>query len=388
MPDSLFRTLIKTDLIVSLRAVSTLLLFFALCSAISGIGDISTFNRLGKKIIGRFLFFDFVIAAFTACYTLLFISVESDSNISGSSFSAVYEMILNIVPSDIITPFQSGNTFQLIFLAAVLGTVLIILGERVSPVKHAISLLNEISKFTVLLITRLLPFFIFLSIFNLILSDFGNIGKDIMAFVKIYVLTIFGCYAITLFYLSTVSISLCVNPILLIRKLLPVHLTALTTASSIATFALNLETSERYLGISQKIVNFTVPIGHVLFKTGSIIAFFVMSACMAEIFGIAITPLWIIKAVFVVILVSIAIPPVAGAGLMGYTVIFAQLSIPSHAVAVAVAAEVFLDFIFTACTVSCLQLEMILGANSIGALDKKILKKPIDYSRNKKDEGK
>ena len=103
-----------------------------------------------------------------------------------------------------------------------------------------------------------------------------------------------------------------------------------------------------------------------------------MAACMAEVFGVAITPLWVIKAVFVVVLVSMATPPVFGAGIMAYTIIFAQLTIPSPSIAIAAVTEVFLDFIITACTVSCLQLEMIFGANSIGVLDKKILRMPID----------
>ena len=362
----------------ALRAASTPLIFLALCTSISDIGDISVFNRLGKRIICRFLAFDLVAAVFAACFAIPFLPVEYDSKISASNFSAIYDMILNIVPSNVISPFQDGNALQLLFLSMVLGIVLLLLGSRVSPVKSMLSMLNEVANFIMIYISRFLPLFIFLSVFNIFLSELGIIGNDIKGFIKMPVISILGCYLIIIFYLLAVSLRFRVSPILLSKKLIPVHLTALTTASSIAAFAVTVDTCRRFFGISKNACNFAVPLGQVIFKPGGIISVFIVVACLAEIYGIAITPLWIVNAVIIVALVAIATPPIPGAGLMAFSVIFTQLSLPPEAIAIAAVAESVLDFTLTACSVSCLQLELVFGMNGIGLLDKKILRGSVD----------
>ncbi|MCF0248588.1 MAG: cation:dicarboxylase symporter family transporter, partial [Synergistes sp.] len=260
----------------------------------------------------------------------------------------------------------------------VLGIVLLLLGSRVSPVKSMLSMLNEVANFIMIYISRFLPLFIFLSVFNIFLSELGIIGNDIKGFIKMPVISILGCYLMIIFYLLAVSLRFRVSPILLSKKLIPVHLTALTTASSIAAFAVTVDTCRRFFGISKNACNFAVPLGQVIFKPGGIISVFIVVACLAEIYGIAITPLWIVNAVIIVALVAIATPPIPGAGLMAFSVIFTQLSLPPEAIAIAAVAESVLDFTLTACSVSCLQLELVFGMNGIGLLDKKILRGSVD----------
>ncbi|MCF0247254.1 MAG: cation:dicarboxylase symporter family transporter, partial [Synergistes sp.] len=358
----------------ALRAVSTPLIFFAVSSSISDIGDISRFNRLGKRIIGRFLIFSIIVSVFTACCIFPFLSVKYGSGSHGTGLYAVYKMILDIVPSDIVTPFQSGNALQVIFLAIVMGMVLLVLGDRVSPVRDALSLLNIVTNFIMALISRLLPVFVFLCILNIFLSDFtAGFGT----FIKILFLAVTCCYLVITFYFIAVSVRFRVKPAVLLKKLLPVHLITITTASSSAAFTTNLETCEKYLGISRNIVNFAVPLGQVIFKPGGIIEYLVVTAALAEIYGVAMTPLWIVNAVIIVTLTLIAAPPIPGAGLMLFTLIFSQLSIPAEAIAVAVVADGILDFFNTSCNLSSLQLELIFDANDSGMLDKDVLRKRV-----------
>ena len=358
----------------ALRAISTPLIFFAICSAICEMGDIATFNRFGKRIMYRFILHALFVSIIVACYIISFVSAESGQGHLGSDFSSIYKMVLDIVPSDGVTRFQSGNTLQVIFIAIVTGLVLLILGDRISPVKTAVYLLNEIANFTMVLFSRIIPLFVFLSIFGIFLS---HITSGLGEFLKIPILFIAGSYSIIAIYITAASITFRLSPLLLIKKLLPVHVIGLTTASSAVSFGKNLETSEHYLGIPREITNFAVPIGQVAFRPGAILEYFVVAGCLAEFFGIPVTLPWIAKAVIVITLTSIAAPPVPGAGLMVFSVIFAQLSIPPEAIAIGAVADAVLDFPNTACSVTSLQLELIFGAKALGKLNKRILKEPI-----------
>ena len=359
----------------ALRAVCSPLIFLAICSSVSDFGDISLLERVGSKILGRFIIAAFITAAAAVCIFVPFFSSGSGTHSSNTDYTSVYKMILDIVPSDIITPFQTGNALQIIFLASVLGIVLLVLGDRVSPVKMAVFLLDEIVNYITLLISRFMPLFVFLSIFNIFLS---HISAGTGSFVKLLLFGILGSYFLLLLLVFAASIYFKVGPFLLIKKLLPVHLIVLSTASTVASFAVNLDISERCLGIPKKIVNFAVPIGQVLFRPGIIIEYSAIAVFLSGFYGVEATPLWITKAILISALLSIATPPIAGAGLMVFSILFAQLSIPAEAIAIAAVADAVMDFPTTACSVSCMQLGLLFETDSAGMLDKDSLRRQLD----------
>lgn len=41
----------------------------------------------------------------------------------------LYQMVLNIIPGNIISPFQTGNALQIIFLACICGAGTLVLGD-------------------------------------------------------------------------------------------------------------------------------------------------------------------------------------------------------------------------------------------------------------------
>lgn len=164
---------------------------------------------------------------------------------------------------------------------------------------------------------------------------------------------------------------------MLLRKLLPTYLIALSTASSSEALATNLETCEKQLGISERIAGFAVPLGQVIFKTGSAVGFFVLALGLAEFYGVAMPLSWVVTGVLVSGLLAIAAPPVPGGSLSCYTVLLTQLGIPEEAIGLAVAGNVILDFFMTSCGISCLQSELILVSNRLGMLDVEVLRREM-----------
>ena len=356
-----------------LRTISSPMIFLAICGGIFNIGDMTVMGKIGKKVIGRIVLLTFLVSAATALCIVWFFPLELSSGGAGmSGFSAIYQIVLDIVPSDLVSPFLNGNTLQVIFLGAAVGVALLVLGDRAAVVRTFIEQVNGVVQFLMEAIGRLIPVFVFLSLFALMGSD---LGAGITGILKAIVIAFVGCAVMMLLFIGILSVRQKVSFRLLVKKLLPTFLIGFTTASSSAAFATNLETCEKQLGVPPVLVNFAVPLGQVLYMPGFIVSFSGICLCMAENYGIAITPAWVVTMVIVVGLLSMAMPPVPGGALTAFAVMFVQLGIPNDAVALAAAINAVVDFIATASNLTCLQVEVVTVSGKLGMLNRECLKK-------------
>lgn len=353
-----------------LRAISSPLIFFAVCWGIISIGDIAVVGKIGKRLIGRMIARTFIVGILLTLLLTPFFGISRGSDQAlGSGFAEIYDMVLNIIPSDIVSPFLEGNALQIIFLGVCVGVALLILGQRASAVQELVIQCNEVVNFLMGGVGKLVPVFVFLSIFNLLLGE----QADYMGIVKILVIVIPGCLALCLYYIVAIAVTYHVSPVLLIKKLLPTFLVGLSTSSSSAAFGINLETCIKELGIPKKVANFAIPLGQVIYKPDCVVCFMTIALCMAEYYHVDITVMWLVTAVLTTALLAMATPPVPGGMLSVFTVMFVQLGIPGEAIALAVAVNSILDFVMTASSLTCLQAEVTLTTGRLKMLDVKRL---------------
>ena len=148
------------------------MIFLAVAWGIYGIGDAATLKNVGRKIIFGYLRIVFLAVAIIGSLTIPFYSLRfSGASGSGSNFFAVLDMILQIFPKDIISPFINGNTLQIIFLAIVVGIALLFLEQKTSAIAKAVEQINNMVQFLVGFISRLVPYFIFIVLVSMIWSD-------------------------------------------------------------------------------------------------------------------------------------------------------------------------------------------------------------------------
>lgn len=112
------------------------------------------------------------------------------------------------------------------------------------------------------------------------------------------------------------------SPLTLIRKLFPSFLISITTASSAAVLPINMRVCQDQCGISKKLAEFGVPLGTAFSRAGIATEYFCVSLFMAAYFGVPISVSWLIIAVIVVFLVSIAGVPVPCGNLINYPIVF------------------------------------------------------------------
>lgn len=355
-----------------LQTLAGPMIFLSVCCGIVNIGDVQTLGRIGKTVLFRFLAAVYLLTGITAVCVVWLFRPDNGAAAGGAGAAAqIYDMLLGIIPGNLLSPFLEGNTLQIIFMAVCMGAALLVLGAKAGAVRTLCDHANALIQFLMELVSRYIAVFVFVSLLSLMLSQslsgLGDVAKGLA-------LGIAACLIWPLLYALAASIRTKTSFPLLLRKLLPTYLIALSTASSSAALSTNLETCEKRLGISEHVAGFAVPLGQVLFKTGGAVGFFVLALGLAEFYGVAMPLSWVVTGVLVSGLLAIAAPPIPGGSLTCYTVLLTQLGIPEEAVGLAVAANVLLDFFMTSCGISCLQSELILASGRLGMLDVETLR--------------
>lgn len=354
-----------------LSAIATPLIFLSVTWGIYSIGDTATLGKIGKRMISRFIACTFILCG-AVCLCVLPLFDISDSASGSFAFSELYNMILGIVPSNFVKPFVDGNPIQVIFLAVMFGLSMLVLGSKTNQIAALVDQANLIVMLIMKAVTALIPFFVFCSIFTLILNN--NFSLLVKTY-KLFLLFILGSFFIMGAYLCLVGIRKKISPFLLAEKLMPTFMITITTASSAAAYSANTDTCINKLGINPKAVHLGLPLGQTLFMPGAAVEFLISSLCMAEIFGTPISLSWVVMALITSCILAIAAPPVPGGSITCYTILFTQLGLPAEAVAIIITLNVIFDFLATSANVLCLQTELIELAGDIDMLDYEVLHK-------------
>ena len=355
-----------------LTAVSGPLIFLSVTWGIYSIGDTSTLGRIGKKMMKRYLVISILVGVIFLMILLPFFPVSQGAGGGSIQFDQIVSLVLDMIPHNMITPFTEGNPLQIIVLAAIMGTAILVLGSKASLAASLVEQSSYVVQLIMEAVSSLIPFFVFGSVFNMVMS--GNLGT-LSSAGKILPLMVLGDFLVIGCYMLTVCLRRKVSFRTLFQKLFPTFLIGLSTASSAAAFSTNVECCEKKLGIDQRIVNFGVPLGQVVFMPSAIIMYLSVSLSMAEAWGVSMTPPWLMTAAFIAVVLAIATPPVPGGGLTCYTMLFLQLQIPGEAIGVTIALNMILEFIATATNLACQQMELTELSAELHMLDTECLRR-------------
>lgn len=354
-----------------INLLAGLMIFFSVVWGIVGIGDINILGTVGKKLISRIILFMSGTTVLTLCTTLWFYPLDLSAGVSPASLGRqIWQLLLAVVPGDFISPFQTGNSLQIIFMAIGFGLFILILGERVEDTSRLTSQINSIFQLGMAYISNLAPYLIFVCLLQMSLTDLKLTGWPV---VKIFLLG--ACTELLVQLLSTCRLIYTTRISLgkIGRSLLPVYLAALSTASSAAVFSDNRHCCIQQLGIKEKLADFSVPLMQILLKPGAAINYLILSLGMAELFNVPISPSWLLVAALMSLLLALASPPVPGGLATCLTILFSQLGIPIEALAISIPLSQVMDFQITATNIWCDMTVLTIVSHDLGMQDQKIL---------------
>ena len=354
-----------------LSAVVGPMMFLSVAWGVLSIGSPGQLGSIGKKVCGTFMARNCLAALLGAAAVAAFFPFRiGGAGGGGSQMKALLDMIYDIIPDNAVSPFITGNTMQIIFLAVAVGITMNGIRDQVPAAAAFVEQCSVIVQRILSAVSRLVPAFIYISIVRLVLSGqtehLAGIAKMVLLYLALSALLI-------VLYLAGVWKRLRVSPAVVIKKVLPTYLIALTTGSSAAAFAECADCCERKLGIDRKLVDFGLPLGIVVFMPNFALWLVLFGGACAEYAGTVLTLADLLTVAVICVFLAVAAPPVPGGAITCYTILLMQMNMPMEMLAVAAAVNVVVDCTGTAGHMLANQIELLRCAADLGMLDRKKL---------------
>lgn len=348
-----------------LCTIAGLLVFFTILSGIVHIGSIETLKLSLKRIITRALLNSIGIIAVCSAAMCFFIS---DERSAGSfSFSGVFQLLGNMIPRDIFTPFIEGNMMQIVVLSFALGIVLLVTGSVGNGVLAFAETGTQVINFSMQIFCRFLPLFVFLNVFSVIPTvssmSFGEIGIPVVIGVLVVLL-------IMMIETAEVCLFHKIDMRSYIRAVMPGTIVCLSTASSSAAID-SMKKGMDTLGVDKEFTDFSLPLELVFYKPFAIIIVFISVLTVSQTMGYNLTGSIIAMVAVLALIIGFACPSVPGGMLSCLTILVTQLSLPAGAMAVMILVATIFDYIGGALSVHSIQTEIVGLAHRCGKIQNK-----------------
>ena len=165
-----------------------------------------------------------------------------------------------------------------------------------------------------------------------------------------------------------VWIRLKISPRVLSRKMAPPFLIGLSSASYGASFVENFN-SLIALGVEPNYAGLAYNVGGIMFRPGECVILMASSLYMAGFTGIEVSWIWLLTALALSFILSIATPPVPGGTAVSLAILFSQLGFPDTALALIIPLSMALEFPTVAIDAFCAKSQVLLLAASSGKVD-------------------
>lgn len=352
-----------------LKMVIVPLVFASLLVGIAGLGDIRKLGRLGGKTLGLY----FLTTAIAVTIGLLFANifqpggyideaakaslvaqfsgdVGSRAAAAAAAPSAI-ENLLNIIPTNPIESFATGNMLQIIFFAVLFGIALTMLGDGEGQI--VVTFFDKVQNAMVMIIhivMKIAPY----GVAALVADVIGNSGSSIL-------LALLAYAAVVLFALAVHAIGIYGGLVVFRAKLplrrflaaiRPAQLIAFSTSSSSATLPVSMECAEEKLGVSNSVSSFVLPLGSTVNMDGTALYQGVAAVFIAQVFNMDLSIGDQIGIVATATAASVGAAGVPGAGMVTLAMVLTAAGIPELGLALILGMDRLLDMFRTAVNVT------------------------------------
>lgn len=362
-------------LLSGISMVTGPLLFLAVVTGIICADNVGTIRQRGGVMLSSFTLQMIFAAILTVLFCFLGFEYQwATGGDSGLSASVFLEVLVDIVPTSIFAPFTNSNALQLVFLAILTGVVLLIARDKTEGLCSVIDQIYTVFSVMMGWIAKLLPIFIYCTLVNILMEN-SNMEIASFAFLICIVLALIILYAVIMFVKVVVTCKM--SPKILFKKLLPSFILVLTTGSSTATFWHTKKVCIEQLGVQEDCTNTSLPLGSVLYMPTCVILFTAAALYTASAYQTSVSITFFVLLIFLSVIMTMAMPPVAGSEIMCLTGLFMGLGIDTAGVPLIVALTVIINAALAAGNILCLELTLVSGAKKLGEINENVLHNEI-----------
>ncbi len=262
----------------------------------------------------------------------------------------IAEVLLRMVPANIVSAAANGQMLGLIFFSLLFGYFVSRLQDKIASVQKAFwQGLLEVMMGMTHLVMRFAPYGVFALVCKVILLS----GAEAFAPLALFFLTVLMALSIHLLVFLPLVLHLLagVSPWRHFRVMMPALLTAFSTSSSSATLPVTMDRVENHAGVSNRVTSFTLPLGATINMDGTALYECVAAMFIAQAYGLSLDVTTQFTIVLVALLTSVGVAGIPSASLVAITIILSAIGLPLEAIGLILVVDRVLDMCRTAVNV-------------------------------------
>lgn len=320
------------------------LIFSTLAVGVSGIGGI----KLGRMFAKTFFYY-YATAICSVIIGLLLayvfrlgvgLSLGELAKVEPKLPPPFSQVLLEIVPTNVVDAAARGNALQVIFFALVFGIAMGMAGQAAEPIKKAVEGLAEAMYRVVDIVLYYAP----VGVFALIAWTVGSFGAKVLAPFAVLIFVVYlGCIIqVGVVYSAFLRFLGGIRPLRYLYRIREAALVAFTTCSSSGTLPVTMRVVQE-TGISKATAGFVLPMGATINMDGTGLYQAVCAVFLANAFGIHLGIGQYVMIAITAILASIGTAGVPGSGLIMLTMVLSAVGVPLEGLALIAGIDRILD---------------------------------------------
>jgi len=333
-----------------LRMIIVPLVLTSIISGVASVGSGRDIGRLFSKTLGYYALSS-VLAALTGLFFVNLIRPGRGATLAPTGEgqlpelatpSSPVELILDIVPDNVVRAAADADMLAIIFFCIVFGASIAALPEKT---REPVIKLFDALFHTMMQLTSGIIKFLPIGVFALITRMVATTGFDAFRPLALYALTIFS--GVTIHFLVTLPILLIVlgriSPRIHFANMREPLLIAFSTSSSGATLPVTMKVVEEKVGVSNKIASFILPMGATVNMDGTAVFECAGALFIAQALGFELTLMTQGVVVLTALLASIGAAAVPSAGLVVIFIVLDAIGLGGPEVNVIVGSMLAID---------------------------------------------
>ena len=311
------------------------IVLFSIMSGIISMRDIRKVGSIGLKTVVYYLCTTAIAIILGMITGSLFRGLFPQLDTSELTYEAadptpIMDVVVNIFPSNFITPMSSSSMLQIIVMALLIGFGIILVGKEAEPVADGVQRLNLVFMKVMEVILKLSP----IGVFCLLTPVVATNGAKVLGSLAMVLLAAYICYIVHMVVTYSISVKLLgkMSPVAFFKSMIPAIVFAFSSASSVGTLPINMECNKK-MGVKEEIYSFVLPLGATINMDGTAIYQGVCTMFIAACYGINLDFGQMATVVLTATLASIGTAGVPGAGMIMLAMVLASVGLPVDGIA-------------------------------------------------------
>jgi len=250
------------------------------------------------------------------------------------------DTIVNIFPSNAVTPLVNATMLQVIVIALFFGFGIILAGEKGKLAAQVIESFAEVAFRIMNIIIQLSS----IGVFALICPVVAENGPAVLLPLLKVILVAYTGYIVHMVVVYSLSVKAMagMSPLAFFKGMSQPMMFAFSSASSVGVLPFNLEAVEK-MGARKEVASFVLPLGATINMDGTAIYQGVCAIFIAQIFGIDLNLSQQITIILTATLASIGTAGVPGSGMIMLAMVLQSVGLPIEGIALVAGIDRILD---------------------------------------------